>query len=183
MDPDDRREMEAIATHLVRMVLSGTVTPDEAFWWTRSVAEAARPWRPKEESVTVRTIAGVVLALGLLVSQAHAQTTATPINMLEWDQPVSATTPITAYTHWYRIDSGTTWTQLPRTCTTPPAPAPAVCRASIPAMTPGTHTIQVQSRAQVGTAVVTAPANPAQDTITLSYVVVAGPQGLRVVTP
>ena len=80
----------------------------------------------------------VLLALLLLPSVLHAQTTVRTGMELVWDQDQTTAAEAQTFSYRYFVDGATTGDLLAGvTC----AGAPVVCRAPVPAFTLGAHTI------------------------------------------
>lgn len=125
-------------------------------------------------------IRAALLALLAFPAVAAAQQPAGPSWHLDFDQPVTATSPADSYTHLVAIDGVLSPTPLERTCAAPVGTV-AACSALLPAMTPGVHSVQVRSRRVVSGVTFDAEAVPASDTIAVNLIVVVGPTNLRVV--
>ena len=124
----------------------------------------------------MKKIIALLSAFVLMALTAHAQTPADPSKRLGWDVPGQAVTVAQASGYNLYIDAATTPVGLQSvSCASGGGSGPAVtCTAPIPAMTPGTHLITLTQTS--GTA------ESAKSTgLSITFVVVVTPQGLRVV--
>lgn len=85
----------------------------------------------------------VMLALALFAGEASAQTQAGPGSRLTWTQVASTLADAQALTYRAYFDEGTTGVVLVATCAATATPNSFNCVAPIPAVTPGSHTVQL----------------------------------------
>src|SRR5687768_3178275 len=135
--------------------------------------------------MTIRLLSVLLAVLGV-AGIAAAQTTPVPTGptwQFEWDQPVGSGQTITQYQHFIVVDTAAP-VALTRTCGTTAGPEGFVCRATVPAMTPGVHTLRLIARAVINGTPFEAPADPQnRDRLVVNLVVAVSPTSLRVIAP
>ena len=113
----------------------------------------------------------VLLALLLLPSVLHAQTTVRTGMELVWDQDQTTAAEAQTFSYRYFVDGAATGDLLSGvTC----AGAPVVCRAPVPAFTLGAHTITLAAENVYGSSLPSAP-------LSFTFVIVpASPRSVRI---
>lgn len=115
-----------------------------------------------------------LLCLGLAVP-LHAQSPAIPSDRLGWDQAVTAgELPLLS---WVAVIDGGPRVPLTPTCSQP-APDRAECQAPLPAMTPGTHTLEVIAIRTEGGLIAESPKSAP---FSLRIVIVTAPTNVRII--